>query len=96
MTWEQKLQAMTSLVGFFNISLRMRHPGNWYVAVTGRHVKSGCVEYGRYGNGKTPQEAVENDWLLYTNLKGTEVIGVNDKCFKWNGFMWEQVNRVSE
>ena len=95
MDWQQKLQAMTSLVGTFNICLKMRKPGDWYVSVQGREILEGSILAGSYGNGSTPQEAVEDDWRKCTeDLKPhqcivTNAYGPERRQVRWNGFMWE-------
>lgn len=98
MTWEQKLQAFQSICEH---ELRMRRPGDWYV--------SGCIEIqesadssvlvGSYGNGATPQAAVEDHWrVLVTDLPAGGFLVVNahqdtQKQYRWNGFMWSEVPR---
>lgn len=93
MTWEEKFQALAAIG---NISLHMRKPGDWYV----RHDASLCwsqFKGGPYGNGTTPQEAVENHWEIFTTLKApgySELravlasVGGQKKEVRWNGFMW--------
>lgn len=93
MTWEQKLQALSALTP---TQLRMRAPGDWYVEAKGRAVKDGNLLKGHYGNGKTPQEAVENDWLQMEAIPSDQYIVVSRNgersAYRWNGFMWETVN----
>lgn len=94
MTWEQKLQAIQALN---ETSLHMRKPGDWYVRC-GMEVgaDNSCVLIGRYGNGNTPQEAVEDHWKIYTDLLKLDeycVVGCaeNRRHVRWNGFMWNDV-----
>lgn len=94
MTWEQKLQACKALKE--EISLKMRKPGDWYVS-QGIECKDGPFLKSKYGNGTTPQEAVENHWIELTVLQPDQylVIGGNKpdrRCVRWNGFMWEDID----
>ena len=94
MTWEQKLAALKSLT---ETHLKMREPGNWYVSAHAREVQDGCVLSSSYGNGATPEEAVEDDFRKMTAVKYPKAIVVNyrgtrEKRVRWNGFMWESVN----
>lgn len=93
MTWEEKLQALQALG--CDTSLKMRAPGNWYVAAVGRAIAGDGFLTGSYGNGRTPQEAVEDDWNeIVVNLPINRYINVSsysagkEKNVRWNGFMW--------
>lgn len=93
MTWEQKLQALQALT---DTSLRMRKPGDWYVCAVGRSVKEGAFLKGEYGNGISPESAVEDDFKKVAELLPPEhyiVVDRNGKRLarKWNGFMWQEV-----
>lgn len=97
MTWEEKLDAMIALAPGTTIQ---RRPGaNWYVAMRGCEITkddSGILD-GRYGNGATPQLAVEDAWKTYTELKPEEYIirgamSNNPRHFRWNGYMWEELH----
>lgn len=89
MTWEEKLAALQSLT---ETSLRMRKPGDWYVDAYGlREIGGNGILDSAYGNGKTPQEAVENDWLKMTSLASDLYIRVKGKNYRWMGYMWRQV-----
>jgi hypothetical protein len=103
MTWEQKLQAMTALVGSFSICLRMREPGNWYVAGSGRNIIGGGICRSTFGDGSTPQEAVEDDWRIFVDeLPLNRAIAVHygdaerRRIVRWNGFMWQDVAHPDE
>jgi hypothetical protein len=95
MTWEEKLSALQVLC---DTSLRMRKPGDWYVSATGREIggdDTGMLT-GLYGNGPTPQAAVEDDWKQMTELPVRRYIvigamGPNRKHFRWAGYMWREV-----
>jgi hypothetical protein len=99
MTWEQKYEAMSALVGHFNISLKMRKAGDWYVMAKGREIGGNGMLLSAYGNGKTPEKAIEDDWEKYTTELGAgRIIVINaagkDRCeVRWNGYRWEGVPR---
>jgi hypothetical protein len=86
MTWEQKLQALQALG---DTSLRMRKPGDWYVN-TVANIKGD----GGYGNGATPEAAVEDHWKKFAESGATVVVDAyspSRREYRWNGFMWEVV-----
>ena len=92
MTWEQKLAAMQAIC---DVSLRMRKPGDWYVATSGRDVGGNGMLTGEYGNGETPVAAIEDDWDKLTNLPDglyiiLEAYG-NRRAVRWNDYMWADV-----
>lgn len=92
MTWEEKLAALKALTP---THLEMRKPGDWYVAACSRETKvpGHCMLSGTYGNGKTPQEAVEDDWAQITAPGHDVIIDAMDPAVRrkarWNGSMWE-------
>lgn len=95
MTWEEKLAALQALG---DTSLRMRKPGDWYVSPSSRDVweRGSGVLVSVYGNGSTPQEAVEDDWRKMTELDANCVVvinarGSNRRQVIWNGYMWRDV-----
>lgn len=89
MDWEQKLDALNSLA---ECSLKMRRPGDWYVS---QHTEVGGdgLLTGLYGNGLTPEEAVNDHWnQLVENLPSDRHIRTHDnKSWRWAGFMWKEV-----
>jgi hypothetical protein len=102
MDWQQKAEALAALTEF-NIKFRERQwrigaAEPWYVSQR-IDVKEtgGSVLTGTYGNGSTPQEAVEDHWQrLVDGLKPTEylVVRAGDserRAVRWNGFMWVDV-----
>jgi hypothetical protein len=94
MTWEEKFEALQALSK--DISLKMRFPGNWYVSQTSVERKRGGFLGGGVGNGKTPQEAVEDDWKNKTELESGEYLVIDAykptrRAVEWNGFMWQDV-----
>ena len=93
MNWEQKLEALNALA---ECSLKMRKPGDWYVGHS-VEVKVGAILEGRYGNGETPQDAVEDSWRKLTELNPGEYLVTraysgSRKAVRWNGYMWESVD----
>jgi hypothetical protein len=97
LSWEQKLQALQFLAEYpDNANVRMRKPGDWYCSVSGVEVKQKHCLVGQYGNGTTPQEAVENCFLVLTSITNDEVLVRNAMnaekrtYFRWIGFMWKQ------
>jgi hypothetical protein len=89
MTWEQKLEALNCLCEHVLI---MRKPGDWYVS-SNLHIHDKSVLIGEYGQGHTPQEAVEVHWDIYSNLAGIKkcVYVSEDNYVNWNGYMWKPV-----
>ncbi len=92
MNWEQKLAALNAIA---ETSLRMRAPGDWYVSAHPRGVVGDGFERGTYGNGVTPEAAVNNDWKqLVDELPVDLSIRIRgDRQVRWNGFMWQDVRK---
>jgi hypothetical protein len=94
MTWEQKLQAIAALVGLGrDVSLIMRHPGNWYVSC-GLERKEGGLLSGGLVQAPDPATAVEHYWNWLTDERYYIVVNAmrdTRKAVKWNGFMWADV-----
>jgi hypothetical protein len=93
MTWEEKLMALKALCP---THLEMRAPGNWYVSAHGRETQrpGDDILVGAYGNGKTPEAAVEDDWRQVTARECYVVLNAmvpeRRRRIRWNGFMWEE------
>lgn len=91
MNFQQKAAALKALS---EISVRIRGENNWYVNQN-VEVKAGGMLEGRYGNGETPESAIEDHWrALVEDLKPEEYLvihayGGKRRAVKWNGFMWE-------
>ena len=91
MTWEQKLQALQSLA---DCELHMRRPGDWFVNQRVQIGGNGLLT-GSYGNGATPEKAVEDHWKVLTNLDLDQYLVISASSIRerqhvrWNGFMWE-------
>lgn len=85
-TWEEKLSVLQAIS---NVALRMRAIGDWYVDSNMAIAGGGTVQ-GGYGNGATPQEAVEKHWDLYvTNLPKDRFIDVGTKQYqRFSDFVW--------
>lgn len=93
MTWEEKLAALKALTP---THLEMRKPGDWYVSAYGREIQTyvSCTLLSDYGNGASPEEAVEDDWQRMTKLPPGGYIVLHATTDKrrhvvWNGYMWE-------
>lgn len=93
MNYEQKMYALQALA---EVSVEMRKPGDWYVNQD-VSIKDGSVLIGAYGNGATPEEAIENHWdeIAMKSSAGKPIVvikhtdeGTERKHYFWNGFMW--------
>lgn len=92
MNWEQKMQALQALG---EVSLRMRKPGDWYVA-SHTEVKDGPILKSDHGNGATPQDAIEDEWMKKVTNLGSKVLIIDAgrscrRAVRWNGFMWQNI-----
>ena len=101
LTTDQKWDAITA----FDPSARVEHRGNlhdWFIA-DGMHIGDGSgVIVGTYGNGTTPQEAVDEHWRIYVEelgpdryisaqiREGAEYVQYR---VRWNGFRWANINQ---
>lgn len=101
MDWESKLAALNALA---ECHLIMRKPGDWYVSQQVM-VKNNSVLEGRFGNGESPESAVEEHWQELTELAGHEYLVAReywdgDVCkraaVRWNGFMWDHVKEPAK
>jgi hypothetical protein len=97
MNWEQKLQALNALV---ECSLKMRHPGDWYVSQS-IDIKCDHILKSICGNGETPVEAINDHWQQATiDIEVGEYLIARSywdgnvsrrMAVRWNGFMWDHV-----
>lgn len=99
MDWQQKAEALAGLtelaICFREKQDRIGRPQSWYVRQT-IDIKDGPCLHGAFGNGHTPQEAIENHWQrLVDELPADKylVVRAADKrrAVRWNGFMWQDV-----
>lgn len=92
MTYEQKLHALNSIS---QCAVLMRQPGDWYVNQN-VEIKRGPVLVGEYGEGTTPQAAIEDHWSKMTDLPVGEYLvrhaNGSRVAVRWNGFMWDHIN----
>jgi hypothetical protein len=95
LTWEQKFAAINALG---QAHLCMRAPGDWYVdqRVYVCEREDSSVIVGRYGNGHTPEDAVEDHFNTLTAEKPLAYVVMgehtgNRRRVLWNGFMWADV-----
>lgn len=93
LSWQQKAAALNALA---EIQIKTRPDGSWYVR-QGVEVKRRGVLIGAYGNGDTPQEAINDHWQQLVGDLTTEqylVVGAYGEkrlAVRWNGFMWARV-----
>ena len=94
MTWQEKAAALDALA---EIQVMIRKPGDWYVSQR-VEIKDDGVLISSYGNGVTPEEAIENHWReLVDEIADTPkylvVRAFQDqrRAVRWNGFMWQDV-----
>jgi hypothetical protein len=94
LNWQEKFAAVQVLG---EASLRMRKPGDWYVSqmVEVLETEDSSVLVGRYGNGSTPKEAVEDHFNTLTAEQPLHCVVVDAmstrdvrRHVRWNGFMW--------
>jgi hypothetical protein len=91
MDWQQKFDAIQAFAGTYNTALHMRAPGNWYVH-SGMSIGGDGMLAGKYGNGGTPEEAVNEHWEIYTNLPPDRyAVNRENKRARWNGYMWREI-----
>lgn len=94
MSWEEKLAALQALT---DTCLQMRRPGEWYVSARYRAIGGNGVLSGTYGEGLSPSQAVENDWLLIVEHLAPGLFIVIEapdaprRHFRWAGFMWKEL-----
>ena len=87
MNWEQKLAALQA---FADTSICMRKPGDWYVHMRAE-LKGDGVLSSASGNGRTPEEAVEDHWRKVTAPGAVivrDAMNAARREVRWNGFMW--------
>lgn len=98
MSWEEKLQALKELDP--ETCLCMRSPGNWYVSVKVREIGGDGLLRSSSGEGKTPEEAVNEDWRLMVEElpEGMYIVlnayKVNRSQFRWGGSEWQSASVV--
>jgi len=98
MDYQEKFAAINAVA---EASLLMRKPGDWYVSQpTEITSDSSAMLSGKYGNGETPEKAIDAHWdELTRTLKPDEyvVIHAGDpkrrRHLRWNGYMWEDLPR---
>jgi len=99
LNWEQMFSAISALSAYSDVCLRMRKPGDWYVSAKGIEVTDGHLMSSGGTGGRGPESAIEAYWQWLTTLQPEEAISVSAlgtrKHFRWNGFMWAEVERPS-
>ena len=91
MDWQQKVKACKAIG---DIEIKMQDIGDWYINHSGVDRREGnFLCSGVVTNAKTPEEAINQHWewlldpvyyIVVNNYKGRH-------AFRWNGFMWEEV-----
>ena len=86
MNWEEKFEIMQNIT---HTEIRMRKPSDWFVSSWMQ------TAGGNYGNGRTPEEAVNNHWDIITSypVSINRTSGKEDEYFKWNGFMFTRTTK---
>jgi hypothetical protein len=92
MTLEEKLARLREIA---HTEVLMRDNGTWYVQAYGRETQrrgSGILA-GTYGDGRTPEEAVENDWEQIANLPPDRYVVLDAmspkrRHVRWGGAGW--------
>jgi len=93
---EQKLLAIEALSPKFKVELLMRKPGDWYCS-HGLSIGTSGYSSSCGGDGKNPFDAIIDAFERLTKIekKDEAVIvsrpGQPDRFFRWNGFMWAEV-----
>ncbi len=93
MDWQQKADALNSLA---DIHINIREAGDWWVNQSTEIGGDGML-LGSFGNGATPEEAIEDHWrVLVTDLAPGRYIVVSAyrddrKQWRWNGYMWREI-----
>lgn len=97
MDWQQKAAALNSLS---QIELHIRKAGDWYVSQRVETGGNGML-LSDYGNGKTPEEAIEDHWRkIVTELPPdrylvTNAMGNTRKHWRWNECIWKELYQKS-
>ena len=82
------------LCGWPNVGLKMREPGNWYMAFSAEIGGDGMLTSPTCA-GKTPFDAINQTFAQLTELPDDRYLVVRklngDRRFRWNGFMWSDV-----
>jgi hypothetical protein len=90
--WQQKLAAIQAFADQYHTNLKMRAPDDWYVSC-GMSIGGDGMLTGSYGNGRTPEEAVEDHWSIYSELPFDRYAVNHDNLrARWNGFMWKEIS----
>lgn len=92
MTYEEKFEAINALG---EASVHMRKPGDWYVSQA-TEIKDGGMLCGHYGDGTSPEAAIEDHWRVLTELNPHQYVVINAagpdrQALSWNGYRWASV-----
>lgn len=91
MNWQEKAAALNAIG---RVNLLIRKPGDWYVHHEHVEIKDRCFLRGSFGNGATPEAAIEDHWRKFVDEIGscyvvTNAYSGNRRAVRWNGFMWQ-------
>jgi hypothetical protein len=97
MDWQEKAAALDALA---EIEIRFRKPGDWFVNQDVAIKDDHCL-VGAWGNGETPQAAIEDHWKVLVEepkfpLYLVARSGDRRRAVSWNGFMWADVHEPKQ
>ena len=87
MNVQQKAAALNALS---RLKVCIRKENDWYIEQS-TEIKNGDVLIGEYGDGATPEEAIENHWEKLAEsgkIIVTDAYGDGRIERRWNGYMW--------
>jgi hypothetical protein len=94
--WEEKFMAINALS---QASLRMRHPGDWYVEQSIEIGGDGLLT-SVFGNGGTPSEAVDDHWIKITSIQYSKYLvvghGEQRRHYRWQYCLWKEVPQAAK
>lgn len=93
MNWQQKAAALNALA---ELDIKIREPGDWYCSQS-VSIREEFVLVGTFGNGDSPEAAVDDHWKVLVEDIGARYLIANDgrynrKAVRWNGYMWADVS----
>jgi hypothetical protein len=70
---------------------------DWYISHVAVEIQDGAVLRSVVGRGDTPEKAIEDHWKQATELAPHQYLVIDAfgvrkrRAFRWNGFMWAEV-----
>jgi hypothetical protein len=85
MNWEEKFEIMKNMT---HTEICMRKPSDWYISSWMN------IAGGSYGEGHTPEEAINNQWELMTTRSFEISSWKHDgkEYLRWNGFLFVRIS----